>query len=178
MKKILLVDDDLTFCQVLAQSLEEDGYKTFLAENIEKALSLNNNSLPNLAIIDLKIGNQSGLELIPLLLKDNPDIKIIILTGYAGIPTAIEAIKLGALHYLSKPVSKQEIIEAFNKNKGNPHQPIEDKVTSLSNAENEHIINTLKRNNGNISATARELGIYRRTLQRKLDKMRFINKKP
>ena len=109
--------------------------------------------------------------LIPKLLEIEPYLKIVVLTGFASVNTAVEAIKLGAIHYLSKPVGIDEIIEAFNKAQGNAETPIEATTISLQAAEHKYIKSILDKNNGNISATARELKMHRRTLQRKLDKV-------
>ncbi len=124
-------------------------------------------------VVDLKMPGASGLELIPQLLETDPGTRIVVLTGYANIPTAIEAIKLGAVHYLSKPVSTDDIIAAFAKQEGNPKIPVESEMLKLDAAEREHILTAFERNGRNISATARELGMHRRTLQRKLDKLRI-----
>jgi ActR/RegA family two-component response regulator len=111
--------------------------------------------------------------LIPQLLEIDPETRIVVLTGYANISTAVEAIKLGAIYYLSKPVSTDEIIAAFHKQEGNPKTPVGTETLKLGMAEREHIVTALERNRRNVSATARELGMHRRTLQRKLDKLRI-----
>jgi two-component system response regulator RegA len=98
--------------------------------------------------------------------------RIVVLTGYANIVTAVEAIKLGAVHYLAKPVSTEEIIAAFHKADGDPKTPVVAETLKLDEAEREHIVTVFERNKRNISATARELGLHRRTLQRKIDKLR------
>jgi two-component system response regulator RegA len=172
MNGILIVDDDKTFCNVLKESLENRNHNVQIAHNIKDALYVTEKFNPQWILLDLKMPEGSGLELIPKLLTININIKIVVLTGYAGINTAIEAIKLGAIHYLSKPVSTEEIIAAFDKNEGNPDTPVELVTIPLDLAEREYILAILNKNNQNISATARELGMHRRTLQRKLDKIR------
>ena len=172
MNGILIVDDDKTFCNVLKESLENRNHNVQIAHNIKDALYVTEKFNPQWILLDLKMAEGSGLELIPKLLAINIKIKIVVLTGYAAINTAIEAIKLGAIHYLSKPVSTEEIIAAFDKNEGNPDTPVELVTIPLDLAEREYILAILNKNNQNISATARELGMHRRTLQRKLDKIR------
>jgi two-component system, response regulator RegA len=172
MKSILVVDDDEDFCAVLAESLGRRGYELRVAHDVAQAIVIAEEFNPEMVLSDLKMPGSSGLELIPKLLEIDANTKIVVLTGYAGIATAVEAIKLGAVHYLSKPVSTDEIIAAFHKSDGNPNAPIEPETLPLDAAEREYILNTLKKNHNNISATARELGMHRRTLQRKLDKIR------
>lgn len=172
MTSLLIVDDDKSFCEVLSESLRKRGHEIRIAHNISEAANIAEEFNPEWVLADLKMPGRSGLELIPKLLEIDAKTKIVILTGYAGIVTAVEAIKLGAIHYLSKPVSTDEIIASFNKDEGNPSVPVDGDSLTRSAAEREHILGTLERNNKNISATARELGMHRRTLQRKLDKIR------
>lgn len=172
MTSLMIVEDDKDFCEALAASLGKRGHEIRTAHNVADAVSVAEEFNPEWVLADLKMPGGSGLELIPKLLEIDSKTKIVVLTGYAGISTAIEAIKLGAIHYLSKPVSTDEIIAAFDKDEGDPSIPVgEDSLTRRA-AEREHILAVLKRNNSNISATARELGMHRRTLQRKLDKIR------
>ena len=173
MKTILIVDDDATFCDVLSKSLSKRDFEVFAAHNVCDALVMAKESLPEYAVIDLKMPGDSGLTLISALLAIDPYTRIVVLTGYASISTAVEAIKLGAIHYLAKPVDTNEIIAAFDRNEGNPQTPIEQNAIPLKPLEWQHIKGTLERNGGNISATARELGLHRRTLQRKLDKIPY-----
>jgi two-component system response regulator RegA len=170
---ILIVDDDKDFCKALQESLLKRGYESKLAHNVDEASKTAQEFNPKWALVDLHMPKTSGLELIPHLLEIKPQIRIVVLTGYANIATAVEAIKLGAVHYLSKPVATDEIIAAFSKQEGNPKTPVEAENLKLDVAEREHILAAFERNHRNISATARELGMYRRTLQRKLDKLRI-----
>ena len=170
MTSFLIVDDDQTFSETLADAISKRGFETSLAHNIDAAEATSREVQPEYVLLDLKMPGGSGLKLIPRLLEIDPFTKIVILTGYASIATAIEAVKLGAVHYLTKPVSVDEIIEAFEKQQGNPDIPLDDNTKSLNDLEGNHIKSVLDRNNGNISATARELGLHRRTLQRKLGK--------
>ncbi len=172
MTSLLIVDDDKTFCAVLADNLKKRGHEIMLAHNVNDAVKIASEFNPEWVLADLKMPGASGLELIPELLAIDAATRIVVLTGYANINTAVEAIKLGAVHYLAKPVSTDNIIAAFDKNEGNPKAPVESEALPLGAAEREHILNILQRNGNNISATARELSMHRRTLQRKLDKMR------
>jgi len=173
MSSILIVDDDKDFCRAMNDSFVKRGYEARLAHNVDDAARVADDFNPEWVLVDLNMPGASGLELIPQLLDIDPETRIVVLTGYANITTAVEAIKLGAVHYLSKPVSTEEIIAAFHKHEGNPKAPIETEALKLNEAEREHIITIFERNNRNISATARELSMHRRTLQRKLDKLRI-----
>lgn len=172
MNSILIVDDDKDFCEALAVGLNKRGKEVRVAHDIQGALKTADEFNPEGVVIDLKIEHESGLELIPKLLEIEPQTRIVVLTGYASIATAVEAIKLGAIHYLTKPVSMEDIIAAFHKQEGNPSIPVEPEPFTLSAYERERILSVLERNKYNISATARELGLHRRTLQRKLDKLK------
>lgn len=165
---LLLVDDDLTFCQVLSQALTKRGYAVSVVHDVESAITIAKASPPENAVVDLKMPGASGLELIKFLKEQDFETRIVVLTGYASIATAVEAIKLGATHYLAKPVDADEIVAALDKNEGNPLLPIKDNPLSVYRVEWEHIQKILSENDGNISATARALKMHRRTLQRKL----------
>lgn len=169
-QSILILDDDVDFCSALAQSLSPRGWNAVVANDIHSALQLAREFQPNRAIVDLRIGNESGLQAVSDLKSILPDIEIIVLTGYSSIATAVEAIKLGAVHYLTKPASISEISAAFGKKAGDPDTEVEPQSPSIKRLEWEHIQQVLTRHNGNLSATARELNMHRRTLQRKLQK--------
>ena len=173
MKSLLIVDDDKIFCEVLSANFTKRGYEVAVAHNVEHALQVAEKFTPELAVVDLKMAGSSGLELIPQLLQIDPETKIVVLTGFASVQTAVEAIKLGAIYYLTKPVGTEDIIDAFSKSQGDPSLPVETETVKLTTAEREHIAASFERNHKNISATARELGMHRRTLQRKLDKLRI-----
>ncbi len=168
--KMLLVDDDFTFLQVLARAMRKRGFDVLTADNVPKAESLLLKHSPDFAVVDLKMEGPSGLALIASLRASNPEMKIVILTGYASIATAVEAIKLGASNYLCKPANADEIISALLCKAANPEQPVKERPMSVDRLEWEHIQQVLTANQGNISATARQLGMHRRTLQRKLQK--------
>jgi two-component system response regulator RegA len=169
-KKILIVDDDEIFSRVLSKSLEKRGYTTFISNDISSSVEIVTKELPQYAIIDLKIKHDSGLSLINNFLSIDKNIKIVILTGYASIATAVEAIKLGAAYYLTKPTDADEIIKALNKGEGDSEISINNNIMSTYRLEWEHINKILLENNNNISRSANALGMHRRTLQRKLAK--------
>lgn len=166
----LLVDDDVTFAQVLARALHKRGFATRIAHDCNEALIAAAKIAPTHALIDLKLGDDSGLQLIGALRLQFPALRIVMLTGYASIATAVEAVKLGATHYLCKPAGIDEILEAFDLHAGNATIALPDNPLSVDRLEWEHIQKVLQDQNGNISATARILGMHRRTLQRKLQK--------
>ncbi len=166
----LIVDDDPVFSQVLARSLTRRGYNTLIAESAEAAIPLAEKHKPDLATVDLKMDGDTGLLLLPKLLEIVPECKVVILTGYSSIATAVEAIKLGAVNYLCKPADTDEVLSALNQEEANPKQAIAEKPMSVNRLTWEHIQKILTENDGNISATARQLGMHRRTLQRKLQK--------
>jgi two-component system response regulator RegA len=168
--RILLVDDDTTFGEVLQKALRKRGFEVFLAKTLEEGLRQAAELTPEYAVVDLRIGHASGLALIKKLKELDVNTKIVVLTGYASIATAVEAIKLGAIHYLTKPVDVDEIVAALHKEEGDPNVEIKDKPLSVRRMEWEYLQKVLMEHEGNISAAARALGMHRRTLQRKLDK--------
>jgi two-component system response regulator RegA len=167
---LLLVDDDKTFCQVLKSALKKRGFSVNVAHNVNEALRLAAKQPHTHAVVDLRMPGASGLELVAKMCKDDPEIKLVVLTGYASISTAVEAIKLGATHYLTKPVDADEIVEAFGRNEGDATAPPSPEMISLNSLEWEHIQRALSDSGGNVSAAARRLGMHRRTLQRKLSR--------
>ena len=167
---LLLVDDDATFCQVLACALEKRGFAVSVAHDVVSATELALANPPEYAVIDLKMPGPSGLVLVRRLKELDAETSIVMLTGYASIATAVEAIKLGATHYLPKPADADEIIAALMRTEGDPHLPLISGPLSVGRMEWEHIQKVLAEHDGNISATARALKMHRRTLQRKLTK--------
>lgn len=167
---LLLVDDDPTFCNVLCMALMRRDYDVHVAHNIADALALAEQLDPEYAVIDLRIGHESGLTLVEKLIQLDSNTRIVMLTGYASIATAVEAIKLGATHYLTKPADADEIAAALHKDEGDTSVQIKDKPLSVKRLEWEHLQKVLMEHDGNISAAARSLNMHRRTLQRKLDK--------
>ena len=169
--KLLLVEDDPVFARMISRALGQRGYAVSHAEALETALELINNHAFQYAILDLNLGGQTSLELIPVLNERNPQIKTLILTCYASIATAVEAIKLGATNYLAKPADTDEILAALLEKPGKASiSEANQEPMSVRRLEWEHIQKVLQENNGNISETARQLKMHRRTLQRKLQK--------
>ncbi len=167
---LLLVDDDPTFCDVLKQALEKRGFEVHAATDIDSGAALAEEVDPEYAVIDLRIGHESGLVLVRKLHELDANTRIVVLTGFASIATAVEAIKLGAVHYLTKPADTDEIVAALHKDEGDASVEIKEKPLSIRRLEWEHLQKILIEHAGNISAAARALGMHRRTLQRKLEK--------
>lgn len=167
----LVVDDDEVYLHVLSKALLRRGLNVLSATSVEHAKEILEQSTPDLAVIDLKLEGQSGLHLIKPILSKNSQCKILMLTGYASITTAVDAIKLGAINYLSKPADADQIMTALRSeaNQVGPAAPHHAPM-SVNRLEWEHIQRTLKEHDNNISAAARSLGMHRRTLQRKLQK--------
>lgn len=172
---LLLVDDDEDFLGVLEVAMRKRGFTVTLANSAESALALAKNDPPEFAVVDLKMSGNSGLVLVRQLSELEAATKIVVLTGYASIATAVEAIKLGATHYLAKPVDADEIVAAFDKKNGNAYIELSSNPLTVNRLEWEHIQRVLAENDGNISATARSLNMHRRTLQRKLGKKPSAN---
>ncbi len=171
---LLLVDDDDTFRGVLKRALEKRGYAVIDANSVETALPLAEENTPEFAVVDLKMDGASGLVLVQRLHELDPNTRIVMLTGYASIATAVEAIKLGATQYLSKPANADEVVAAFGHN-ADPDKNLDVQPASVDRLEWEHINRVLHEQNGNISATARLLNMHRRTLQRKLAKRHVVD---
>lgn len=169
-ERFLLVDDDAAFCSVLKRALERLGQSVAVAHSIDEALGVAADFRPGRAVVDLKLGAESGLHLIKPLLELDPAMEIIVLTGYGSIPTTVEAIKAGAINYLAKPVDAETILNAFESSEKEEVETAVPTPLSLKRLEWEHIQRVLEEHDGNISATARSLGMHRRTLQRKLQK--------
>ncbi len=168
---LLLVDDDEIFRARLARAFQQRGYEVTTAGNYEEALALAQRESPDMAVVDLKMPGRSGLELTRDLHRLDPTMRIVVLTGYGSIATAIEAMRLGAVYYVSKPADADDILAAFARAEAPPLEPgPEYTAPSLARAEWEHINRVLTDCGGNISEAARRLGIHRRSLQRKLRK--------
>ncbi len=167
---LLLVDDDDTFRQVLARALERRGFAVSVAADVAQALAIATPQPPEYAVCDLKLPGDSGLTLIRRLMDLDAETRIVMLTGYASIATAVEAIKLGAVHYLAKPVDADQIVAAFGRLAGDAAIPVAGGPLSAGRVEWEHIQRVFAEHKGNVSATARALKMHRRSLQRKLAK--------
>ena len=167
---LLIVEDDATFARALQRSFERRGYRVRVAASPTELEELLDGGVPERAVVDLKLGTASGLPCVAMLHERNPAMRIVVLTGYASIATAVEAIKLGASHYLVKPSNTDDIEAAFGKAPGNVDEPVVGRASSIKTHEWEIINETLAETGFNISETARRLGMHRRTLARKLEK--------
>jgi len=164
------VDDDPVFLQVLGKAMARRGYDVLMASGIADAVARASDARPAMAVVDLKLDGETGLDLIPRLKEINPQMNIVVLTGYSSIATAVTAIKRGASEYLSKPVTAADVDKALS-GEWQREDRLEDLTPmSVERLEWEYIQKVLQEHDGNISATARSLGMYRRTLQRKLAK--------
>ncbi len=169
---ILLVDDSVAFRERLALALTERGYQVRTAANYEEAMELVRAQIPDLAVVDLRMPGRSGLELVRDLRQLDESTRVLVLSGFGSIATAVEAVRLGAVNFLPKPADADEILAAFARGTaGMPEAAsAEHEVPSLARAEWEHIHRVLADCGGNVSEAARRLGIHRRSLQRKLRK--------
>ncbi len=171
MPKLLIAEDDPVFSDVLAAALTRRGFQVTVAHSCAEVRRSLAQSRPDYAVVDLRIGHESGLALIPELVAPPRPARTVVLTGYGSIATAVEAIKLGAIQYLTKPVQVEELLAALSGAPVAPEAvPVSPRPLSVKRLEWEHIQRVLNEHQGNISATARALGIHRRTLQRKLNK--------
>lgn len=165
MKKIFILEDDIHFRKVLSLELEEKGYAVSSGKNLSEILD----EVFDFGILDLNLKEESGLDAIAILKANNPFIKIIILTGYGSIATTVEAMRLGAINYLTKPISIEQLLGVMTQSDEGLSKETY-KRPSLSMNEHEYIQFVLSENGGNISKTAKELGLHRQSLQRKLKK--------
>lgn len=167
---VLVVDDDEPFRTRLMRAFEARGYSAHGAASVAEALTLARSESPEYAVVDLRMAGASGLEGVRGLVEIDPTTRVVVLTGYGSIATAVEAVKLGAVHYLTKPASVEDLISAFERGAApSPAMPPEE-VASLARVEWEHINRVLRECGGNISRAAKLLGVHRRSLQRKLAK--------
>jgi two-component system response regulator RegA len=169
-ERFLIVEDDAVFSAVLARTLTRRGFSVAETGNLSQARETAVTFVPHYAIVDLKLPGESGLKVVAYLAQLPSPPRIVVLTGYASIATAVEAIRLGATHYLAKPASADEILAALRNDSANAELELTPDTPSVGRLEWEHIQKVLAENDGNISATARALKMHRRTLQRKLDK--------
>ena len=167
--KFLLVDDDEVFAGVLTRALCRRGYAVDHACSEAEALTRLGPDHARI-LLDLNLGGDSGLKLLPALRARRPDCPVVVLTGYASIATAVEATKLGAVQYLAKPASGDEILQAFQSIEPDIDVPVTVRPMSVKRMTWEHVQRVLAEHQGNISATARALNMHRRTLQRMLAK--------
>ncbi|HEY6612306.1 MAG TPA: response regulator transcription factor [Pseudomonas sp.] len=167
---LLLVDDDETFTRVLARAMSRRGLRVSVANSAEEGLLLAERDIPDYAVLDLKMDGDSGLVLLPKLLELDTEMRVVILTGYSSIATAVEAIKRGACNYLCKPADADDVLAALLSEHADLDSLVPENPMSVDRLQWEHIQRVLTEHDGNISATARALGMHRRTLQRKLQK--------
>jgi len=172
-KLLLIVEDDDAFARVLKRSFERRDYRVLVAASLEEAQALLENEAPGRAVVDLKLGTASGLAVVQALHRHDPEMLIVVLTGFASIVTAVEAVKLGACNYLVKPSNTDDIEAAFTREPGDVDVAVPARSTSIKTLEWERIHEVLAETGFNISETARRLGMHRRTLARKLGK-RFV----
>ncbi len=168
--RLLLIEDDDAFSAVAASALRRRGFDLRVASSTAMAQKLLDEFLPHYAVLDLRLGEESGLTLLPVIFQHVPECRVVVLTGYASIATAVEAIKLGAINYLTKPVSIEELLHALGKQEKNPDIPPAAEPMSVRRAAWEHVHRVVQEADGNISEAARRLGMHRRTVQRILNK--------
>lgn len=171
-RTLLIADDDRILRERMARAFRDRGFEVRTASNYDEALSLARADSPEMAVVDLKMPGASGLQLVRELKNIDPGTKVVVLTGYGSIATAIDAIRLGATYFLPKPADADDILAAFDRGENPPLEPpaADYRAPSLARAEWEHINRVLSDCGGNISEAARVLGIHRRSLQRKLQK--------
>lgn len=169
-RTLLIVEDDAAFARTLKRSFERRGYEVVVAVSLEEIRKVLEEKSPRHAVVDLKLDGASGLACVEALHAHDPEMLIVVLTGFASIATAVEAIKLGACHYLAKPSNTDDIEAAFQKAEGNAEIALAERPTSIKTLEWERIHQTLIETDFNISEAARRLGMHRRTLARKLEK--------
>jgi len=168
--KLLIIEDDINLASTLARRLTKQGFTCDVAHNQSDALLRARQLVPDSILLDMKLGDDNGLMLIKPLRNLLENTHIVLLTGFASIATAVEAMRLGANDYLTKPIDMATLLKALNNEASSLATNIDDAVMSPERLEWEHIQQVLHSNNGNISVTARQLNMHRRTLQRKLQK--------
>ncbi|WP_108944636.1 response regulator transcription factor [Shewanella halifaxensis] len=167
--KLLIIEDDMALASVLVRRMTKQGFECQQCHDATQGLLLARQFKPSHILLDMKLEQDNGLKLISPLRQLLPNVVMVLLTGYASIATAVEAIRLGADNYLAKPVDTQTLLNALSAVPSEASlQPLVEEPLSPKRLEWEHIQQVLTANNGNVSATARQLGMHRRTLQRKL----------
>jgi len=173
-RTLLLVDDDEVFRRRLVRAFSDRGFDVREADSLQAALAVASDETPEFAVVDLRLPDGNGLEVVRQLKSLDPTTAIVVLTGYGSIATALDAVRLGAAHYLTKPADVDDILAGFARG-GAPERElpaveVEPDTPSLARVEWEHINRVLVDSGGNISEAARRLGLHRRSLQRKLTK--------
>jgi two-component system response regulator RegA len=173
MKKLLIIEDDVSFAATLARRMSKYGFSCQQVHQADQALHACLQQKPDCILLDMKLAADNGLRLIKPIRAMLPKVKIVLLTGFASVATAVQAMRLGADDYLAKPVNTQMLLTALDTEQV-PNNTIDTDIgsdtMSTERVEWEHINQVLNSNEGNVSATARQLGMHRRTLQRKLQK--------
>lgn len=174
-RRLLLVDDDEVFRERLAKAFRKREIEVCTADGPPAALLLAKHASFDMAVVDLRMPTGSGMDVVKILAETQPNARILVLTGYGSIPTAVEATHLGATAYLAKPADADDILRALDRNPDEPCQPLDllaesDGTPSLARVEWEHINRVLSDCDNNLSEAARRLGIHRRSLQRKMQK--------
>jgi two-component system, response regulator RegA len=169
---LLLVDDDATYRERLAKALVARGCDVRTAADAPSAIALAEVDSPEFAVLDLRMPGESGLELLRRLMAIDPTTRVLMLTGYGSIATAMEAVRLGAVNYLTKPADVDDILAAFNPSEPDVGSTADMETPSLARVEWEHIQRVLNDCEGNLSEAARRLGMHRRSLQRKASRKR------
>lgn len=172
---ILVVEDDDMFRAVLVSALEARGYDVSGVPDGAGALAVARRDSPEMAVVDLRLGEQSGLDVVRELKAIDPATIVVVLTGYGSIATALEAVRLGAAHYLTKPTDAGRILAAFSRGLSARPRDLPTGTPSLAQVEWEHLNRVLTDCSGNVSEAARELGMHRRSLQRKLARKPAVN---
>jgi len=173
MKKLLIVEDDVIFANTLKRRLTKHDFDCVHVETNSEALLACHRHKPDYILLDMKLAQETTLNIITPIRQIQPKSRIILLTGFASIATAVDAIKLGADDYLTKPIDTQTLLAALNESKAceiPTNTELDGETLSAEQVQWQHIQQVLKANDGNISATARQLSMHRRTLQRKLQK--------
>ena len=171
MKKLLIIEDDISFAATLARRMSKYGFSCQQVHQADQALLTCLQQKPDCILLDMKLAADNGLRLIKPIRASLPKVKIVLLTGFASVATAVQAMRLGADDYLAKPVSTQMLLTALDtSHESNNVIDLDIDTMSTERVEWEHINQVLNSNAGNVSATARQLGMHRRTLQRKLQK--------
>lgn len=168
--KLLIVDDDDAFRESMELEFTDRGFKVITAATHREALGMAAVHRPQFAVIDLRLGGERGLEVLQDLVQRLPGVRAVVLTGYGSVATAVEAMKLGAHHYLTKPCDPDALEAAFSADRGDPNVVVPERPPSLAKHEREYIEYVLAATGGNISEAARRLGLHRQSLQRKLRK--------
>jgi two-component system response regulator RegA len=168
-RTLLIVEDDKSFLQRLARAMESRGFTVITAESIAEGLTRLETASPAFAVVDMRLGDGNGLEVISALKRRRPDARAIILTGYGNIATAVTAVKMGAVDYLSKPADADDVVAALLASSTEKSEPPQNPM-SADRVRWEHIQRIYEMCNRNVSETARRLNMHRRTLQRILAK--------